>query len=243
MEPGLVPVGQQEARCRGKKGMGEAGRIWRCQGEVPWAEGQRGREGSQPARARLPLHVEHMGRVPVLPVLEVGVAWALQLQDVVFPWFLQVLLIRSCMNSVLMRWARMQEGMGLACPRPRLPVSHVLHQPLLAEQLSIPLQGTVSERVCPQGPGVLLREALGAKAYCLGGGGGVWGSMARGQGLLLFPLRGLSPAETKAEALPTGVDLVLGFYVYEAPCILTISTQHPVSHGHAGLQSFTSRTE
>ena len=85
--------------------------------------------------------------------------------------------------------------------------------------------------------------------------------MARGQGLLLFPLRGLSPAETKAEALPTGVDLVLGFHVYEAPCILTINTQHPVTHGHAGrgvltintqyavthshagLHSFTSRTE
>ena len=67
--------------------------------------------------------------------------------------------------------------------------------------------------------------------------------MVRGQGLLVFPLRGLSPAETKAEALPTGMDLVLGFYVYEAPCILTISTQHPVSPGHAGLRSFTSRTE
>ena len=135
------------------------------------------------------------------------------------------------------------EGMGLACPRPRLPVSRVLHQPLLAEQLSIPLQGTVSEQVCPEGPGVLLREALGAKVDCLGGGGGMWGSMVRGQGLLVFPLRGLSPAETKAEALPTGMDLVLGFYVYEAPCILTISTQHPVSPGHAGLRSFTSRTE
>ena len=78
MEPGPVPVDQQEARCRGKRGMGEAGRIWRCQGEVPWAEDRkRGREASQPARARLPLCVEHMGRVPVEPVLEVGVAWAL----------------------------------------------------------------------------------------------------------------------------------------------------------------------
>ena len=80
-----------------------------------------------------------------------------------------------------------------------------------------------------------MREALGAKVYCLdGGGSGERGSMARGQGLLLFPLRGLSPPETKAEALPTGMDLVLGFYVYEAPCILTINTQHPVTHGHAG---------
>lgn len=67
--------------------------------------------------------------------------------------------------------------------------------------------------------------------------------MVRGQGLLLFPLRGLSPTETKAEALPTGMNLVLGFYVYEALCILTINTQHSVTHSHAGLLSFTSRTE
>ena len=49
MEPGPVPVGQQEAWCRGKRGMGEAGRIGRCQGEVPWAEGQKERQRGQPA--------------------------------------------------------------------------------------------------------------------------------------------------------------------------------------------------
>ena len=43
------------------------------------------------------------------------------------------------------------EGMGLACPRPRLPVFCVLHQPLLAEQLSILLQGTISKQGCPEG--------------------------------------------------------------------------------------------
>lgn len=110
--------------------MGEAGRIGRCQGEVPWAEGQKERQrGQQPVRARLPLRVEHMGRVPVELVLEVGVAWALQLQDVVFPWFLQVLLIRSCMDLVLVRWARMQKEWDwpvpdLGCQSPVSSTSH-----------------------------------------------------------------------------------------------------------------------
>ena len=75
MEPGPVPVDQQEARCRARE-------EWVRQAESGGAKGRcpgqkRGREASQPARARLPLCVEHMGRVPVEPVLEVGVAWAL----------------------------------------------------------------------------------------------------------------------------------------------------------------------
>ena len=54
---------------------------------MPWEEEQkeRGREGSRPARARLRLHVEHVGRALVVPVPEAGVAWALQLQDILFP--------------------------------------------------------------------------------------------------------------------------------------------------------------
>lgn len=47
--------------------------------------------------------------------------------------------------------------------------------------------------------------------------------------------RALVPAETQAEALPTGTNLVLGFNVCEAPCILTIDAQHPVTHSHACL--------
>lgn len=156
MEPGPVPVGQpglgqQEAQCRGKKRMGEVGRSWKHQGEMPWVEEQKERQkGSQPARARLPLHVEHMGRVPGVPVLEVGVAWALQLQDS-FP-----LVSTGASHQVLHELGAREvgedaEGMGLACPRLWLPVFHVLHQPLLAEQLPILLQGTVSEWGCPEG--------------------------------------------------------------------------------------------
>ena len=49
MEPGPVPVGQpglgqQEAQCRGKKGMGEVGRSWKHQGEMPWVEEQKERQ-------------------------------------------------------------------------------------------------------------------------------------------------------------------------------------------------------
>lgn len=36
-------------------------------------------------RAELRLHVEHVGRALVVPVPEAGVAWALQLQDILFP--------------------------------------------------------------------------------------------------------------------------------------------------------------
>ena len=58
-----------------------------AKGRCPGAEEQqeRGREGSRPARTRLRLHVEHMGRALVVPVPEAGVAWALQLQDILFP--------------------------------------------------------------------------------------------------------------------------------------------------------------
>lgn len=48
-------------------------------------ERERGREGSRPVRAELRLHVEHVGRALVVPVPEAGVAWALQLQDILFP--------------------------------------------------------------------------------------------------------------------------------------------------------------
>ena len=51
------------------------------------------------------------------------------------------------------------------------------------------------------------------------------------------------PAEAKAKALPAGTDLVLGFDVCEAPRVLSINTQYPVTHGHASLCSFTSRGE
>ena len=51
------------------------------------------------------------------------------------------------------------------------------------------------------------------------------------------------PAEAEAKALPAGTDLVLGFDVCEAPRVLAINTQHPVTHGHASLCSFTSRGE
>ena len=91
-----------------------------------------------------------MGRVPGVPVLEVGVAWALQLQDS-FP-----LVSSGASHQVLHALGAREvgedaEGMGLACPRIWLPVFQVLHQPLLAEQLSILLQGTVSEWGCPEG--------------------------------------------------------------------------------------------
>lgn len=53
---------------------------------VPWAGGrERGRGDSWPASAGLRLHVEHVGRALVVPVPEAGVAWALQLQDILFP--------------------------------------------------------------------------------------------------------------------------------------------------------------
>lgn len=91
-EPGPVPggrpgPGQQEAQSRGRKGVGEGGRSWRHQGGCPGQEEQkeRGREGSRPVRAGLRLHVEHVGRALVVPVPEAGVAWALQLQDILFP--------------------------------------------------------------------------------------------------------------------------------------------------------------
>lgn len=51
------------------------------------------------------------------------------------------------------------------------------------------------------------------------------------------------PAEAEAKALPAGTDLVLGFDVCEAPRVLAINTQHPVTHGHTGLCSFTPRGE
>lgn len=51
------------------------------------------------------------------------------------------------------------------------------------------------------------------------------------------------PAETQAEALPAGTDLILGFDVCEASCILAIDAQHPVTYCHTGLCSFTSRSE
>lgn len=51
------------------------------------------------------------------------------------------------------------------------------------------------------------------------------------------------PAEAEAKALPAGTDLVLGFDVCEAPRVLAINTQHPVTHGQAGLCSFTPRGE
>lgn len=55
MEPGPVPggqlgPGQQEAQSRGRKRMGEAGRSWRRQGEVPGGGGTaRKRQRGQPA--------------------------------------------------------------------------------------------------------------------------------------------------------------------------------------------------
>lgn len=52
-----------------------------------------------------------------------------------------------------------------------------------------------------------------------------------------------TPAETQAEVLAAGSNLVLGFNVREAPCILAINAQHPVTHCHAGLCSFASRSE
>lgn len=51
------------------------------------------------------------------------------------------------------------------------------------------------------------------------------------------------PAEAEAKALTAGTDLVLGFDVCEAPRVLTINTQHPVTHGHASLCSFTLQGE
>lgn len=51
------------------------------------------------------------------------------------------------------------------------------------------------------------------------------------------------PAETQAEAFSAGSDLVLGFDMCEAPCILTINAQHPVAHCQASLCSFASRSE
>lgn len=54
---------------------------------MPWAGGREreAREDSWPASAGLRLHVEHVGRALVVPVPEAGVAWALQLQDILFP--------------------------------------------------------------------------------------------------------------------------------------------------------------
>lgn len=87
-EPG-PPLGQQEAQSRGRKGGSEVGGS--CSDQEGGALGgrnrerERGREGSRPVRAELRLHVEHVGRALVVPVPEAGVAWALQLQDILFP--------------------------------------------------------------------------------------------------------------------------------------------------------------
>lgn len=51
------------------------------------------------------------------------------------------------------------------------------------------------------------------------------------------------PAEAQAEALPAGPDLILSFDVCEAPCVLAVDAQHPVTDGHSGLRRFASRSE
>lgn len=59
----------------------------------------------------------------------------------------------------------------------------------------------------------------------------------------LFNLSAPLPAETQAEALPTGTDFVLGLNVCEVSCILAVDAQHPVSYSHTSLCSFASRSE
>ena len=121
-----------------------------------------------------------MGRVPGVPVLEVGVAWALQLQDIVFPWFLQVLLIRSCMNSVLVRWARMQKKWDwpvpdLDCQSSVSSISHYLLSSCPFCYRALSASGVALKARC------IVEESTGCKGV-LPGQGWEWGEGVHGEG-------------------------------------------------------------
>lgn len=120
-------------------------------GRCPGWKNRKRQKGSQPAQwPGSPLHVEHMGRVPGVPVLEV-VGMGSAVARTVFPWFLQVLLIRSCINSVLGRWAACRKEMDwpvpdFGCQSSMSSISHYLLS-------SCPFchRALVSEWGCPEG--------------------------------------------------------------------------------------------
>lgn len=75
MPGGLPGPGQQEVQARAMKAVGESWRHpW---GALGGSKREKKAEGSRLGRARLGLHVEHVGRTLVVPVPEACIAWAL----------------------------------------------------------------------------------------------------------------------------------------------------------------------
>ena len=199
MEPGPVPVGQpglgqQEAQCRGKKGMGEVGRSWKHQGEMPWVEEQKERQRGLPAsegQTTIACWAHGQSARGASPGGGCGMGSAA-------PGQFSLGFFR-CFSSGL-AWTRCSWG-GRGCRRNGTGLSQNLAASLPSPPSATTCWAAVHsatghcQRVgLPRRPGVLLRDALGAKVYCLGeSGSGVRGVHGEGPGPSAVSSEGAEP--------------------------------------------------